>query len=314
MHASTFVLAAPDGVQTYVHSWQPEPGVAVRGVVVIAHGLAEHSARYARFAAALCGAGLAVYAPDHRGHGHTSPESEHGFFAEENGWQRVLDDLGRVIERARREHPGAPLVLFGHSMGTVVTLTWLMGHAKEPVAAVVLSGPTGKVGALLHAGKVAARVERARIGKHGRSKLLNDMAFGAYNKAFRPNRTEFDWLSKDPAEVDKYVADPWCGFVPSTQLWLDLLGAQIQVQTPAEIARLPRSVPIFVIAGGRDPVGGMGKQVRAWIDAARKVGLAVDDRLWAEGRHELLNEVEREDVTATVIAWISRHLGPAGAV
>ena len=313
MHASTFAIPAPDGASTHVHRWSPDAGAVARGVVVIAHGLAEHSARYARFAAALCAAGLAVYAHDHRGHGQTSPEPEHGFFAAENGWARVLDDLSRVVERARREHPGLPLVLFGHSMGSVVVTTWLMGHAQEGAAAAVLSGPTGKVGPLLHAGKVMARLERARIGGRGRSKLLNQMAFGAYNAAFKPNRTEFDWLSKDAAEVDKYVADPWCGFIPSTQAWIDLLGAQSRVQAAEELRRLPRDLPILVIAGGRDPVGGMGKGVRAWIDLARGVGLSIDDRFWPEGRHELLNDTEREDVTAAVIAWIERHLERAAA-
>lgn len=306
MQTTTAAIPAPDGVHVHLHVWKPEPGAAVKAIVVIAHGLAEHGARYARVAEALTARGFAVYAPDHRGHGETSPPAEHGFFAEDNGWQRVLDDLSRVVAHARREHPGVPCALLGHSMGTTVVLSWLIGHARE-VDAVVLSAPTGKVGPLLHAGKLVARLEARRIGKRGRSKLLNSMAFGAYNKAFAPARTDFDWLSKDPEEVDKYVADPWCGFIPSAQLWIDLLGAQSTIQGAA-IGRIRGDLPIYVIAGTRDPVGGGGSQVKAWIDHARGLGLAVEHRFWDNGRHELLNEVERDAVIADVVGWLGRHL------
>ncbi|MBK8260646.1 MAG: alpha/beta hydrolase [Nannocystis sp.] len=306
MTSTTFTIPAPDGHQTFVRLWAPAE--RPRGVIVICHGLAEHGGRYDRFAAALVAAGFAALAHDHRGHGHSSPEAEHGFFAANNGWQRVLDDLSRVVEAARQRFPGAPVLLFGHSMGSGVVTTWLQGRSDE-VAAAMLSAPAGKVGPLLHAGKLAAQVEKRRLGARGRSKLLNQMAFGAYNAAFKPSRTDFDWLSKDPTEVDKYVADPWCGFIPSAQLWIDLLGAQQAAQDPAALARIRRDLPILVIAGGRDPVGGSGgKQVRQWLEMARRVGLAIEDRFWPEARHELLNEVEREDVTATVIAWIERHV------
>jgi len=306
MQAEITTISAPDGVDVHLHIWRPDDGSTLRGVVVISHGLAEHSARYSRFAEALTGAGFAVYAHDHRGHGRTSPEAEHGFFAEVNGWQRVIDDLGRAVARARKDNPGVPCVLFGHSMGTSVALSWLIGNSQR-VDAVVLSGPTGKVGPLLSIGRVVASVEARRLGKRGPSKLLNSMAFGAYNRAFKPNRTEFDWLSKDPAEVDAYVADPWCGFVASAQLWVDLLGGQALIQSPA-LGRIRRDLPIYVVAGSRDPVGAQGAQVKSWIKLARGYGLAVEERMWIDGRHEMLNEVERDKFTADVIGWLDRQL------
>lgn len=309
MQAEITTAPAPDGVGVHLHIWRPDDGSTLRGAVVISHGLAEHSARYARFAEALTAAGFAVYAHDHRGHGRTSPEAEHGFFAEVNGWQRVIDDLGRVVARARKDNPEVPCVLFGHSMGTAVVLSWLIANS-EKVDAVVLSGPTGRVGPLLSAGRVVASVEVRRLGKRGPSKLLNSMAFGAYNKAFKPNRTDFDWLSKDPAEVDAYVADPWCGFVASAQLWVDLLGGQALIQSPA-LGRIRRDLPIYVVAGARDPVGGQGAQVKSWIKLARGYGLAVEERMWVDGRHEMLNEVEREKVAADVIGWLDRQLATA---
>ncbi|MCA9662692.1 MAG: lysophospholipase [Myxococcales bacterium] len=306
MQSEITAIAAPDGVNVHLHIWRPDGDATPRGVAVLVHGLAEHSARYARFAESLTGAGFAVYAHDHRGHGRTSPEEEHGFFAEVNGWQRVIDDLGRVVARARQDNPGVPVALIGHSMGTIVSLSWLLDHSGQ-IDAVVLSGPTGKVGPLLKIGGVVARLEARRIGKRGRSKLLNNMAFGAYNKAFKPNRTEFDWLSKDPAEVDKYVADPWCGFIPTAQLWVDLLGATALVQGPA-LARIRRDLPFYVVAGTRDPVGGDGAQVKAWIDYAKRQGLHVEHRFWTDGRHELFNEVEREAAIADVLGWLERTL------
>ncbi|HFE45542.1 MAG TPA: alpha/beta hydrolase [Nannocystis exedens] len=312
MRTDTASLCTPDGVDVHLHIWRPdEDAQTLRGAVVISHGLAEHSARYARFAEALTASGFVVYAHDHRGHGRTSPESEHGFFAEVNGWQRVLDDLGQVVARARQDNPGKPCILFGHSMGTTIVLSWLISHSQE-VDAVVLSGPTGKVGPLLRVGRAIASIEARRIGKKGPSKILNNMAFGAYNRAFRPNRTDFDWLSKDPAEVDKYVADPWCGFVASAQLWVDLLGGQALIQSSA-IGRIRPDLPIYVVAGSADPVGGRAaKQVKAWIRLARRQGLAVEEHLWTDGRHELLNEVERDAVTADLISWIDRKLASRG--
>jgi len=306
MQAEITTVAAPDGVDVHLHIWRPDEASTLRGVVVISHGLAEHSARYSRFAEALTAAGFTVYAHDHRGHGRTSTEAEHGFFAETNGWQRVIDDLGRVIDRARKDNPGVPCALFGHSMGSTIALSWLVGNSQR-VDAAVLAGPTGKVGPLLRVGRVVASVEVRRLGKRGPSKLLNSMAFGAYNKAFKPNRTDFDWLSKDPAEVDAYVADPWCGFIASAQLWVDLLGAQALIQSPA-IGRIRRDLPIYIVAGSRDPVGGQGAQVKSWIKLARGYGLAVEERMWIDGRHEMLNEVERDKFTADVIAWLDRQL------
>lgn len=296
-----------DGVTTHVHVWTPDAGQPVRGLVQVLHGLAEHAGRYEGLAAGLCDAGFAVVAHDHRGHGRSAGGAEElGFFGDSDGWRAVLADSARVRAWARERFGPVPWVLLGHSMGSVIALHDLATSGAEP-AAVILSGATGKVGALLRIGQGLIQVELRRIGARGRSKLLNATAFGTYNRAFRPNRTEFDWLSRDEAEVDSYVQDPLCGFLPTTSLWRDLVGGQAQLQTADFLARLPR-VPYWVIGGDRDPVGGKGSQVEALVKMMRKTGLQVDLYLWPSGRHEMFHETNRSDVVRETVQWIAGHV------
>ena len=214
-------MESDDGRMIYVYSWLPDD-TPPRAVIHIAHGLAEHAGRYARLAEALTGAGYAVYANDHRGHGRTAHTDEDlGYFAGSDGWMRVVRDLDQMIATERDMHPGLPCILMGHSMGSFLTQT-IMYACGDSIDAAVLSGSNGKPGGLAALGRLIARAERLRLGKHGHSKLIANMSFGAFNKAFKPNRTDFDWLSRDPAEVDKYVADPLCGFEATVQLWIDL--------------------------------------------------------------------------------------------
>lgn len=296
-----------DGVTTHVHVWTPDDGQPVRGLVQVLHGLAEHAGRYEGLAAGLCGAGLAVVAHDHRGHGHTAPgPDELGFFGD-SGWAGVLADSARVRAHARARFGDVPWALLGHSMGSVIALHDLATSGAQP-AAVVLSGATGKVGALLRIGQGLIQVELRRVGVRGRSKLLNATAFGTYNRAFRPNRTEFDWLSRDAAQVDAYVQDPLCGFLPTTSLWRDLVGGQARLQTAEFLTRLPR-VPYSVVGGDLDPVGGKGRQVQALVAMMRKLGLEVDLNLWPGGRHEMFHETNRDDVVADTTRWLAGKLG-----
>lgn len=293
------------GTATHVHVWTPDAGQP-RGLVQVLHGLAEHSGRYEGLAAALCEAGFAVVAHDHRGHGKTCTSADElGFFADHDGWRAVTGDSARVRAWARGRFPG-PWLMFAHSMGTVVGLHDL-ATSGEPPAGAVLSGATGKVGLLLRIGQGLIQVEMRRVGPRGRSKLLNATAFGTYNRAFRPNRTEFDWLSRDEAEVDAYCADPKCGFVATASLWRDLVGAQAELQTAHFLARLPR-LPYWLIGGDRDPVGGNGRQVAALAGMMHAAGLQADLHLWPGGRHEMLHEVNRAEVLREVVQWISARL------
>lgn len=277
---------------------------AAKAVVQVIHGMAEHGARYARLAEALAAAGYTTYAHDHRGHGHSISEaSPAGHLADHDGWNLIVGDAHGVNREIARRHPGLPIIVLGHSMGSFVLQQLLFEHPGDVVAA-ALSGSNGKPPAKASAGKLVARLERARVGRRRPSPLLTRLSFGDYNKAFAPARTDFDWLSRDPAEVDAYIADPLCGFEVSTQTWVDLLGALGRIADPRNVARVPKDLPLYLFAGDSDPVGEHGKGMKRLHDAYRRAGIAdVRLRLYAGGRHEMLNETNRAEVMADLIAW-----------
>jgi alpha-beta hydrolase superfamily lysophospholipase len=310
MQAADLTLAAPDGAPLFVYRWLPD-GPA-KAVVQVVHGLAEHAARYRRLAAALTAAGYAVYAGDLRGHGRTARSADElGLFALAEGWRKTLDDIWQINRRAAADRPGLPLVLLGHSMGSFLT-QYVMSEHGEALAAVVLSGSNGKPPAIAGVGRLVARLERLRIGPRGHSALLFGLGLAPLNKPFAPARTPFDWLSRDPAEVDAYVADPLCGFNPRVQLWIDLTDALADMATPQRIARIPKHLPIYVVAGTRDPVSANTKGLERLLAAYRAAGLdRVAHRFYADGRHELFNETNREEVTRDLIRWLDGVLFPS---
>ncbi|MBW1875832.1 MAG: alpha/beta fold hydrolase, partial [Deltaproteobacteria bacterium] len=187
--------------------------------------MAEYGARYARLAQALATAGYTTYAHDHRGHGKSVPEgTPPGHMADNDSWNRIVEDAHGVNREIAKRHPGVPIIVLGHSMGSFVLQQLLFEHPNDMVAA-ALSGSNGKPPAIAMIGKLVARIERVRVGKRNPSPVMQKLTFDEYNKAYAPARTEFEWLSRDPEEVDKYVADPLCGFAVSTQVWIDMLRA-----------------------------------------------------------------------------------------
>lgn len=235
MRADPFRLKADDGVEIFVHRWLPDGDP--KAVVQIAHGLAEHAGRYERVAEALTGAGYAVYANDHRGHGQTAKPGELGFFAAREGWAKCLGDLWSLNRRIATDLPGKPIVFLGHSMGSFMGQQFAAEHS-DALAGCILSGSNGAPPAIAGAGRLIARFERLRLGQQGRSQLLQKMMFGEFNRRFEPARTAFDWLSRDPSEVDRYIADPLCGFPFTTQLAIDLLDALGPLTKPETTARI----------------------------------------------------------------------------
>lgn len=308
MESTPFEFQADDGQTLFVHHWRPGDAARAaspRGIVHISHGMAEHAGRYAHVARALTEAGFVVYGNDHRGHGRTATRDEDvGFFAPERGWERVLRDLRQLFAHERSRHAGAPLVLLGHSMGSFLAQQ-LMYEDGGMFRAVALSASSGKPEPLAAAGRLVARAEKLRLGARGRSKLLTALSFDAWNKAFAPNRTRFDWLSRDAAEVDKYAADPRCGFACTTQLWIDLLDALPELARRENQARVPKDLPVYVFAGGEDPVSNRTRGLAQLLDAYKHAGMRdVTHRFYAGARHETLNEVNRDEVIRDVLAWV----------
>ena len=304
MRADTFRVKADDGAEFHTYRWLPDD--APRAIFQVAHGLAEHAARYARLARVLTAQGFGVYANDHRGHGQTAGAGDLGLFAERDGWRKCIGDLWTLNRRISAEHSGSPIILLGHSMGSFMAQDFVADHS-DAIAALVLSGSNGPPPAIAGVGRMIARIERLRLGARGKSALLQAMMFGEFNKRFKPARTEFDWLSRDPAEVDAYVADPLCGFEFTNQLAVDLLDALGPLLKPERLARIRKDLPVYIFSGSDDPVGA---NLQALADAYRTAGLTrVDMRLYSGARHETLNETNRDEVTSDLVAWTRKALG-----
>jgi alpha-beta hydrolase superfamily lysophospholipase len=270
-------------------------------VVQIVHGMSEHAARYDGLAQALNAVGYAVYASDHRGHGKTAPSRDDlGYLGDEADWRTCLDDLGVVQARIVADYPGTPIVLLGHSMGAFLAQQFAGEHGAS-LAGLVLSGTYRESPLLARAGAMLARFERLRLGPRGRSRLINALTVGAFNRRFSPIRTAFDWLSRDEAVVNRYMADPLCGFPASVQLWIELLNAL------AEGLPMPPRIPVCVLLGERDSVCAADPTAQKLIASFINVGI---DRLsqcvYPDARHELFHETNRDEVIHDLIGWLDQ--------
>jgi alpha-beta hydrolase superfamily lysophospholipase len=290
-----------------MHHWQPV--TSERAVLLIAHGMAEHADRYAPLAQFLGVRGFHVHAIDHRGHGRSATNADDlGHFSDSDGWLKVIGDLQTAVTHVRNLHPGLPVVLLGHSMGSFISQAWAIEHGKG-VDALVLSGSNHGSILLYRIAGLVARLEKFRQGARGKSALLEFLSFGAFNNAFKPARTDYDWLSRDEAQVDLYVKDPLCGFRVSNQLWIDLLGGLVEITKVKNLARIPHELPVYLLAGDQDPVGQAGKGVEKLAVKLREAGIRdVSVMLYREGRHEMFNETNRAEVFGDLAQWLKTHL------
>lgn len=310
MKSADFAFQTVDGATLHVRGWVIEQPKAI---VQVLHGMAEHGARYRRLAEALADAGYNTYAHDHRGHGKSVPEGQPpGHKADSDGWNRIVEDAHGVNREIAKRHPGIPIIALGHSMGSFILQQLLFEHPNDMIAA-ALSGSNGKPPPIAMLGKLVARIERMRVGKRNPSPIMQKLTFDEYNKAFAPNRTEFDWLSRDPEEVDKYVADPLCGFAVSTQVWIDMLAALDRISNPSNVAKVPKGIPLYLFAGDRDPVGDFGKGMKRLYDAYKRAAIFdVRLKLYPGARHESLNETNRQEVIEDFIAWCDEVVASKG--
>lgn len=311
MDASTTTLTTADDTVLHVHRWAPADPRRTRAVVVLAHGMVEHAARYAHLAGRLTAAGYAVSAADHRGHGRTvvgggGPEGL-AHLGDEQGFAAVVDDVLVVVEEARGRYPGLPVVLLGHSMGSFVARAFAARYGDR-LAALVLSGTAGDPGLAGAVGERLARLECRLRGPRVRSRVMEALTLGAYNRPFRPARTPFDWLSRDEEQVDAYVADELCGGSATAGFYRDLLGGLRWVSEPSTVARMPRDLPVLLVSGEVDPVGGAAA-VEEVARLFRSAGLTrVDAKVWPGARHEVFNETNRDEVEEHLVDWLDRAL------
>jgi alpha-beta hydrolase superfamily lysophospholipase len=298
------VLASPtDAALNLLVKKASEP---VRAVVQINHGLAEHAARYARFADHLAAHGFHIYAHDHRGHGGTTaPDAPPGMFARENGAEKVIADVLAVHDLIAKEHPGLPVIVFGHSMGGLIALNFVQRHGRRIAGAAVWNanfsaGPAERLARLL------LLWERFRVGSDVPSRLLPKLTFQAWARQIPGRLTEFDWLSRDKAEVDAYIADPLCGWDASVSMWRDIFDLIFHGADDHHLANVRTDLPIHLVGGDRDPATAGGKAVRDLDARLRRLGFpGVTLCIYPDTRHESLNEVNREMVMTDFVGWAS---------
>ena len=285
------------------------PDGAPRGVVQIAHGVAEHVERYDAFARFLASHGFVVVGNDHLGHGRTIRDmSELGFFSETGGWELVVGDMHTLHDRTAAEFPGLPYFLFGHSMGSFLARTYIIRY-RTGLDGVILCGTGQQRPALVRAGRLLSAMEIKKHGPAYHSRRLQDLAFGGYNDGFAPARTLSDWISRDEAAVDRYNEDPLCGFLPSAGLFRDMMDGLRYIQAPRNTARMKKDLPVCFLSGDADPVGENGAGViRAYRSFLRAGMTDVTLKLYHGCRHELLNERNRDEVMGDILVWLESKL------
>ncbi|HEV7787667.1 MAG TPA: alpha/beta hydrolase [Pseudonocardia sp.] len=286
---TTLSYPSAGGVAITAYRWDPTGSPA--GVVQLTHGMGEHVRRYAELAAVLNARGLVVYGQDHRGHGATAGSPENYGVLGPDGWTELVADIGRLTDVIRADHADLPLVLVGHSMGSFAVQQYLVDNSDR-VSAAVLSG-TAAIDLLEPALNLDEPIDLA-----------------VFNAAFAPARTDYDWLSRDDAQVDAYVADPRCGFGvdgPSTKAMF--LGAR-RPADPTELAKVRSDLPLYIAVGDADPVNGGLALLNPLVERYQAAGLAdVTVRVYPGARHEIFNETNRDEVYSDLVGWISKVIG-----
>jgi alpha-beta hydrolase superfamily lysophospholipase len=279
------VLQVPSAHDVALTAYRWEPAGTPRGIVQLTHGMGEHLLRYEPLAGALTGAGFVVVGQDHRGHG-ASAQGEWGALGE-GGWDELVRDIGRVSDVARKDFPDLPLVLLGHSMGSFAAQQYVLDHSDE-LAGLVLTGTA-----------VLDLLEPALD-------LDQPMDLSAFNAPFE-HRTGYEWLSRDAAQVDAYVADERCGFGLSDVDGRQMFASARQVADPERLAGLRRDLPVWIAVGEHDPVNGQLALVDPLVQRLTDAGLSdVTLVVYPEARHEVFNETNRDEVVADLLAWLDR--------
>ena len=292
-----------------IHARICTPDGTPKAVVQIAHGIAEHIDRYEDFMRFLAENSYVAVGNDHLGHGKSAATpDELGIFAEENGWNYVVEDMKKLRDQIKEQYPDLPYVFFGHSMGSFLTRTFLIKYPALYDAA-ILSGTGHQSAALVNGGYLAAQLLTKKNGPRSSGQTLNDMAFGSYCKRIENPRTPFDWLSRDNDTVDRYIADPLCGFICKTSLYRDMMGGLKFLTDQKNINKMNRNAPVYFMSGAEDPVGDYGKGVEKAYKAFCRAGLTdVMIRLYPGGRHEMLNEINRSEVMQDILSWLNDRI------
>lgn len=292
-----------------IHARMCVPDAEPRAIVQIIHGIAEYIDRYDEFMSFLADNGIIAVGTDHLGHGKSIESDEQtGFFAYDNGWDYVVRDE-EVLRLAMHEnYPELPIIVFGHSMGSFMARTLLIRY-PDAFNAAIISGTGNQGSALVNGGLFMGNLVTGLKGAHHYSKFLNNLAFGSYNKIYDNPKTEYDWLSRDEANVQKYIDDPLCGFIPSCSLFRDMMTGVKFITNKKNLTAMNKDMPVYFMSGDMDPVGECGKGVQKAYNNFLEAGMKdVSIKLYPGGRHEMLNEINKDEVYTDILAWLDSKI------
>lgn len=309
MKKETFTFDSRDG-RSHIHAVRYSPdSAAPKAIIQIIHGMSEYVERYEPFAKFLTAHGYLVTGEDHLGHGRTVPaDGSYGYFCGQDPATVLVRDVHRLKKMTQALYPGLPVIIIGHSMGSFILRNYLCRYGSGIDAAVIM-GTGMQSPALVRSAKLLSCLQKKLFGGKHVGHLLDRLAFGAYSARIRQPATSFDWLSRDPEEVRKYVEDPLCGFTFTVNGFQTLFELISRIQKTENLEKIPRGLPLLLISGDADPVGDYGEGVRRTQESLRKAGLTqITEKLYEGARHELLNETNRTQVMEDILDWIQRSV------
>jgi len=294
-----FEIKLANGLQLNVNDYLVDQ---MKGIVLCVHGMCEHQLRYQKFAEFLNQNKYSVYTYDHRGHGKSILEGERKGYLGNDGFNKMVDDLHSVVTAIKEKYPQEKLYILGHSMGSFVTQRYIQLHSL--VDGVILSGSNYGTNSLRF-GRLVSKLACIFKGNKKDAILLDKLSFGSFNKSFTPNRSSFDWLSRDESEVDAYIADPNCGFLCTNRFFYDFFGGLLDLSKRKNIDKIDANLPVLIVSGDKDPVGHQGEGVKALYQVLRNHMHHVDLKLYESARHEILNESNKEEVYHDILNWLT---------
>lgn len=310
MKSKEFNLTMRDGHKSYIYKWEPDESKKLIGAVQLVHGSCEHSKRYEGFAKVLTDNGYIVYSMDLRGHGRSAlKEEDLGYFGEENGWVNIVEDLHEVTKFIKKEQPDLKVFMLGHSMGSFLARHYAIVYGDE-IDGLIATGTAHNPRLILKLGIFLAERDIKKNGSKHRNETLNKMSYDSFSNQFKPIRTKQDWLTRDEKIVDKYIEDKLCGFVFTSSGFRDMLNGLLFITDRNNIKNTPKELPILLLSGRKDPVGNNGKMVKKAYEKYKKCGTTnIRMKLYDEMRHEILNEIGKEEVYKDILIWLSDVMG-----
>jgi len=309
MNYTTNTFITRDNETIYYYKWPANKNIPPKGVVQISHGIGEHAGRYQPIAKILQEQGYEVYANDHRIHGKSVKSKEYlGVYLGDNYFEDAIEDMRELSLLIKKEHPEQKIILFGHSMGSLLSRKYVIKYGND-LNALILSGTAGFMKGLGTIGLLSVNIIQVFKGRNKKNKFIKAISFSEFNRKFRPNRTELDWISTDEKQVDLFRDDPYRTVDFSLSVFIDIIKGSKEINHQKAFDATPKTLPIYIFSGDKDPVGEMGKGVKRVVKQYKKAGIKdLTFKLYKGGRHEMLNETNKTEVERDVITWLNSRI------